>query len=149
MSDIFSAAGLRVHSPWGPRKSGIPESVETPAPVRATTRRGPSIQARTRSVFFIAMINSSLRRMIEVATPLWAGEAELVRAYWTSPARTLETDLLWLQRQCFKEFWGSGVTKFDQGGLIPGSLKRLTAETANIDRTMDRHEVLDPLEDVK
>src|SRR3954467_14150800 len=50
MSDIFSAAGLRVHSPWGPRKSGIPESVEMPAPVRATTRRAPSTQARTRSV---------------------------------------------------------------------------------------------------
>ena len=95
------------------------------------------------------MANSSLRRVIEVAAPLWAGEAELVRSYWSSPKRTLETDLLWLKRQCFKEFWGSGVTKFDKGGLIPGSLKRLTEETANIDRTMDRHEFLDALEGVK
>jgi hypothetical protein len=31
------------------------------------------------------MTDSSLRRVIEVATPLWAGEAELVRAYWSSP----------------------------------------------------------------
>jgi hypothetical protein len=85
------------------------------------------------------MANSSLRRVIEVAAPLWAGEAELVRAYWSSPTRTLETDLLWLKRQCFKEFWGSGVTLFDKGGLIPGSLKRLTEETSNIDRSMDRH----------
>ena len=120
-----------------------------PAPVRATTRRAPSTQARTRSVFFMTMANSSLHRVIEVAAPLWAGEAELVRSYWSSPKRTLETDLLWLKRQCFKEFWGSGVTKYDKGGLIPGSLKRLTEETANIDRTMDRHEFLDALEGVK
>jgi hypothetical protein len=97
----------------------------------------------------MAMANSSLRRVIEVAAPLWAGEAELVRSYWSSPKRTLETDLLWLKRQCFKEFWGSGITKFDKGGLIPGSLKRLTEETSNIDRSMDRHEFLDALEGVK
>jgi hypothetical protein len=95
------------------------------------------------------MMNSSLRRVIETATPLWAGEAELVRAYWSSPKRSLETDLLWLKRQCFKEFWGSAVTKFDQGGLVPGSLRRLAEETANIDTEMDRHEFLDALEGVK
>jgi hypothetical protein len=95
------------------------------------------------------MVDSSLRRLIEAATPLWAGEAELVRAYWSSPLRTLDTDLLWLKRQCFKEFWGSGVTRFDQGGIVPGSLRRLAEETANIDRSMDRHEFLDALEGVK
>jgi hypothetical protein len=95
------------------------------------------------------MINSSLHRVIEAATPLWAGEAELVRSYWSSPKRSLETDLLWLKRQCFKEFWGSAVTKFDHGGLVPGSLRRLAEETANIDTEMDRHEFLDALEGVK
>src|SRR3954465_10146908 len=60
MSDIFSAAGLRVHSPLGPRKSGIPESVEMPAPVRATTRRAPSTHARTRSVPCIGSGNLDL-----------------------------------------------------------------------------------------
>ena len=44
---IFSASGLLVHSPCGPRKSGMPESVEIPAPVSTTTRRAPSIQPRT------------------------------------------------------------------------------------------------------
>src|ERR1035438_2661607 len=39
MSESFSAFGFRVHKPWGPRKSGIPDSVEMPAPVNATTRR--------------------------------------------------------------------------------------------------------------
>src|SRR5687767_8307199 len=105
MSDIFSATGLRVHSPCGPRKSGMPESVEMPAPVSATTRRAWSTHARTCAVFLAAMGNSNLRRVIDVATPLWAGEAEVVRTYWTSPKRTIETDLLWLKRQCFKEFW--------------------------------------------
>jgi hypothetical protein len=95
------------------------------------------------------MMNSSLRRLIETATPLWAGEAEVVRSYWISPARCLETDLLWLKRQCFKEFWGSGVSRFDQGGIVPGSLKRLSEQTANIDTAMDRHEFLDALEGVK
>lgn len=38
MLDIFSACGFFVHTPWGPRKSGIPESVEMPAPVSATIR---------------------------------------------------------------------------------------------------------------
>ena len=94
-------------------------------------------------------MDSSLRRVIGIATPLWAGEAEVVRSYWISPARSTETDLLWLKRQCFKEFWGSGVTKFDQGGIVPGSLRRLAEQTANIDTAMDRHEFLDALEGVK
>src|SRR6185436_18220178 len=46
MSESFSAAGLRVHTPCGPRKSGMPESVEMPALVSATMRRAPSTQAR-------------------------------------------------------------------------------------------------------
>ena len=90
-----------------------------------------------------------MRRVIDIATPLWAGEAEVVRTYWTSPRRSIETDLLWLRRQCFKEFWGSGVTRFDQGGIVPGSLRRLSEQTSNIDAGIDRHEILDALEGVK
>src|SRR5262245_17158530 len=48
MLDIFSASGFLVHSPCGPRKSGMPESVEMPAPVRATTRDAAAIHSRTR-----------------------------------------------------------------------------------------------------
>src|SRR6185369_8311078 len=50
MLDIFSASGFFVHRPCGPRKSGMPESVEIPAPVRTTTREASSIQPRTVSV---------------------------------------------------------------------------------------------------
>src|SRR5687768_8516429 len=46
MLDIFSASGFLVHSPCGPRKSGMPESVEMPAPVRTTTRLAASTQER-------------------------------------------------------------------------------------------------------
>ena len=43
-------------------------------------------------------LNSDLQNLIKVSAPLWAGEAEVVRTYWDSPVRTLETDLLWLRR---------------------------------------------------
>src|SRR5882672_7022148 len=39
-----SAFGSFVHTPLGPRKSGIPDSVEMPAPVRAMTWRASRIQ---------------------------------------------------------------------------------------------------------
>jgi hypothetical protein len=95
------------------------------------------------------MSDSNLRRLIDFATPLWAGEAEVVRTYWSAPLRNADTDLLWLKRQCFKEFWGSGVTRFDKGGIVPGSLKRLAEETASVDQSIDRHDFLDALEGVK
>src|SRR5688500_10310844 len=50
MLDIFSASGFFVHTPCGPRKSGMPESVEMPAPVSTTTRRASSIQRRDFSI---------------------------------------------------------------------------------------------------
>jgi hypothetical protein len=95
------------------------------------------------------MINSSLRHLIGAAAPLWAGEAEVVGTYFRSPQRTLETDLLWLRRQCFKEFWGSGVARFDRGGIVPGSLKRLAEQAANVDTSIGRHEFLDALDTVR
>src|SRR5262245_58524376 len=47
MFESFSAIGFLVHTPCGPRKSGMPESVEMPAPVSATTRLASSIQRLT------------------------------------------------------------------------------------------------------
>ena len=43
MSDAFSVAGSRVHNPFGPRKSGMPLSVEIPAPVSTITALAVSI----------------------------------------------------------------------------------------------------------
>lgn len=92
---------------------------------------------------------AGIRNLVAVAAPLWAGEAEVVRTYWSSSKRSVETDLVWLSRQCFKEFWGSGVTQFDRGGIVPGTLKKLAERALDIDIGLDRYEVLDALEGVK
>src|SRR5262245_14044322 len=55
MSESFSASGFFVQTPCGPRKSGMPESVEMPAPVNTTTRRARSIQSRTVSTPALAI----------------------------------------------------------------------------------------------
>src|SRR3982751_6516916 len=47
MLESFSALGSFVQTPCGPRKSGIPDSVEIPAPVRTTTRDESSTQRLT------------------------------------------------------------------------------------------------------
>ena len=95
------------------------------------------------------MVSTPLGHLISVAAPFWAGEAEVARTYFSSPARTRETDLLWLSRQCFKEFWGSGTSKHDRGGVFLGVLKSLIARTPEIDTTFDRHDVLEVVEGLK
>src|SRR3989442_340510 len=50
MFESLSAFGSRVQTPCGPRKSGIPESVEMPAPVSATTRLDLSTHLLTMSM---------------------------------------------------------------------------------------------------
>src|SRR5208282_3506169 len=94
-------------------------------------------------------VDARLQRLIAVAAPYWAGESEVVRTYWTSPKRNRETDLLWLARQCFKEFWGSGVGKYDRGGVFIGVAKTVVANADKIDLTLDRHEMLDIVEGLK
>src|SRR5581483_3712830 len=47
MLESFSASGFLVHTPCGPRKSGMPESVEMPAPVRTTIRWALATQLLT------------------------------------------------------------------------------------------------------
>ena len=86
-----------------------------------------------------------LTRLIDRNAPLWAGEAEVFRTYWTWDKRTRETDKEWLSYQCFKEIWGSGVGDKNLG-LFMGPLKRLEEMFPKIDRGVDRHEVLDEAE---
>lgn len=93
--------------------------------------------------------NSQIERLIKAAAPLWAGEAEVVRTYWSSPVRNAKTDLLWLERQCFKEFWGTGAQKYDRGGAFVGMMKYLLGRQKEIDVTFSRREVLEVLEGLK
>ncbi|MEN8197600.1 MAG: hypothetical protein ABFS30_13965, partial [Pseudomonadota bacterium] len=53
--------------------------------------------------------STRLRQLIDRSAPLWAGEAEVFRTYWTWDERTRESDRRWLAYQSFKEIWGSGV----------------------------------------
>src|SRR6266404_6262324 len=60
MFESFSAFGFFVQTPCGPRKSGMPDSVEMPAPVSATTRADASSHSRT------LPIGSALRKPLIV-----------------------------------------------------------------------------------
>src|SRR5215471_13551205 len=58
MFDIRSAFGSFVQTPLGPLKSGMPDSVEMPAPVSATMRRDPETRwraASSRSVIHVSV----------------------------------------------------------------------------------------------
>src|SRR4051812_1432526 len=50
MFESFSAFGSFVQTPCGPRKSGIRDSVEIPAPVNTTTREDSSTQRRASAI---------------------------------------------------------------------------------------------------
>jgi hypothetical protein len=93
-------------------------------------------------------ISANLRRLIEANAPLWAGEAEIVRTYWTSPVRSSETDKLWLKRQCWKEY--VGVAMRPGGALEVNRLtflaKFLTESVPQLDITVDRHDLRDEIE---
>jgi hypothetical protein len=93
--------------------------------------------------------NAKIEHLIGAAAPLWAGEAEVVRTYLNSPKRTTQTDLLWLARQCFKEFWGSGVSKYDRGGVYFGILKKLIDLGPTIDVSTERAEILDVIDGLR
>ncbi len=85
-------------------------------------------------------------RLIEKTAPWWAGEAEVVRTYFKSARRTAETDMVWLSRQCFKEFWGSGVGHYDRKGVFLGQVMALVDLAPRIDVSVSRNEILDILE---
>jgi hypothetical protein len=88
------------------------------------------------------MVSQRLRHAIDLSAVYWAGEAEVVRSYFRSPARTRETDRTWLARQASKEIWGSGFTAKDTS-LIQGWAKQLTEWFPKIDQGIDRHEALE------
>ncbi len=86
-------------------------------------------------------VSASLKRLIDTAAPLWAGEAEVFTTYWDSPRRTRETDRRWLALQCSKEVWGSGISS--SKGIFLEPAEQLVAAFPKIDIEIDRHEVLD------
>lgn len=45
-----------------------------------------------------------LDRLVEANAPLWSAEAEVIRSYFHSPSRSIDTDRQWLLRQACKEY---------------------------------------------
>src|SRR5262245_1709843 len=66
-------------------------------------------------------LSKNLQKLIDALAPYWAAEAAVVRAYFASKKRDRQSDLLWLARQCRKEFWDG----FDEAnpGLFIGPLQ--------------------------
>lgn len=86
-------------------------------------------------------VSAELRGLIDAAAPYFAGEAEVVRTYWTWSQRTRETDRRWLALQCYKEFLGFGAPG-DLGPFL-GPVEELRGAFPQVDIEIDRHEVLD------
>ena len=93
-------------------------------------------------------ISGELRRLIEANAPLWAGEAEIVRTYWTSPVRTREADKAWLKRQCWKEYVGIADSEGKTVAMVSNLETKLGRWVPRLDIDVDRHEVSDLLETV-
>lgn len=87
--------------------------------------------------------STKMRELVDMAARYWAGEAEVVRAYFSRP-HTKEQDIRWLKLQCYKEINGSGLVGPD--GLIEGPIKRLAEAFPKVDREIDRHEFEEMIE---
>ncbi len=90
-------------------------------------------------------IAPEFENLVAFCGPLWAGEAEVARVYFASSARTPESDRKWIAHQCYKEFWGSGFTD-PKLGLIGEMTEKIRERLPEIDKTVDRYEVLDMLD---
>jgi hypothetical protein len=92
------------------------------------------------------MPSSNLVSLVGSVAPLFAGEAEVMRTYWTSPIRNQDTDRLWLLRQSRKEVWDTPLG--DQRGLYVGPVEDLLADFPKIDTEIPRGEILNRMEGI-
>ena len=91
-------------------------------------------------------VSANLERLISVSAPFWAGETEVVRTYWDSPVRNVQSELDWLRRQCIKEFNGTGAGEYKNLGILLGPAVQVQEQFDEIDRGLGRHDLLDVLE---
>ena len=64
-----------------------------------------------------------MAHLVDLATPGWAGEAEIVRTYWQM-LRTRDRDVLWIGAQAYKETWHLRV--------LPEALQQEAWETGRV-----------------
>jgi len=92
-------------------------------------------------------ISANLEKLISASAPFWAGEAEVVRTYWDSPVRTVQSDMDWLRRQCIKEFNGTGSgNDYKNLGILLGPAVQVQEQFDQIDRGIDRHAMLETID---
>jgi hypothetical protein len=53
-----------------------------------------------------AAVDARLDELVEIASPYWAGEYEVVNTFFSRP-RTAQEHIRWMRAQCWKEFWGT------------------------------------------
>ena len=68
-------------------------------------------------------IQESERELARLGERYWAGEAEIVSAFFDQP-RSKEEHTRWLRLQVYKEMYGSGLLA-NPGGIIQGLVERL------------------------
>jgi hypothetical protein len=85
---------------------------------------------------------------IDANVPLWVGEAEIVRSFWTSPVRSHEAEKLWLKRQCWKEYAGIGDSEGDTKGMGSDLVIKLKRDVPKLDLTVDRHDMKELMDKV-
>lgn len=84
-------------------------------------------------------VDPRLDELVEIASPYWAGEFEVVRTFFSQP-RSKAEHIRWLRAQAWKEFWG---TLDGSAGSIPSrSLKRLNELYDNRADPKARHQFL-------
>jgi hypothetical protein len=88
-------------------------------------------------------VSGNLRKLIDSNAPLWAGEAEIVRTYWTSPVRTRAAEELWLRRQCWKEWAGIADSRGKTMGMVSDLEVVLREQVPLLDTSVDRHDLRD------
>jgi hypothetical protein len=93
-------------------------------------------------------VTPRLKTLIDECAILWAGEAEVARAYFQSPKRTREGDRAFLARQAFKEVWGSGFTGKNET-LVQAWAQQLIDMFEKLDTEVDRHRALELAEGMK
>ncbi len=85
-------------------------------------------------------IQRESEELAELGKRYWAGEAEIVSAFFERP-HTKEEHLRWLRLQVYKEMYGSGLLA-NPGGIILGLVERLWEQHAKLESQVGREEFL-------
>jgi hypothetical protein len=83
-------------------------------------------------------IQEAAKELAELGARYWAGEAEIVSAFFCKP-RSKEEHIHWLRLQCYKEMYGSGLVANPEG-IIYGLVERLRKSFPLLESQVGRHD---------